>query len=183
MSRDQEFQTLDIVEILFSKDNGLTIKDIIRKCTSDTFSIIYSLHENYPQRTASLEEMSKIADHFSDFDYLKGTTSEIPDSYDIVNGIVGPSLVVKNTGARKGKTPALRTYKIISNSNQRVISKNKVQSAIKDMKINIPASNPEVHEAVKLQATLDGTVEQYRWFFNRYTQKRRITKSAAPPNK
>mgnify|MGYP001318435025 CR=1 FL=1 len=174
MTRDQEFQTLDIVEKLFDKNSGMTMKDISKICTADTFSIIYSLHENYPQRTGTLEDMSKVADHFSDFDYLKSANSELPDSYDIMNGIVGPALTVKYT-KKHNRKPALRTYKIISNSNQKVISKNKVTSAIKDMKLSIPISNPEIHDAVKLQAIKDNTVDKYRWFFNRYSDKRRNT--------
>ena len=177
MSRDQEFQTLDIVEKLFSVDVPFSIREMIRLCTSDTFSIIYSLHENYPQRTTSLKDMSKIADHFSDFDFSKNSTTELPDSYDIMNGIVGPAVIVRNNKCRT-KKHILRTYKIISNSNQKVISKNKVLSAIKDMKLPIAPSNPEVHDAIKLHATMNNTTDKYRWFFNRYSDKRRLKTSS-----
>tara|TARA_X000001036_G_scaffold370921_1_gene357691 strand:- start:3070 stop:4314 length:1245 start_codon:yes stop_codon:yes gene_type:complete len=177
MVRDQEFSSLDVIDKLFDKSSGLELNDCFRLAECDTFSIIYGVHENYPRRLKTTDQLSKIADFFSEFDTGKSSSNDnAADCFDIMNGVVAPSILTKYEMEKKSY-PCLKTYKIISSSNQRVISKNKIASAIKNMKLhNLSVDSPETHEAIKLQSLIDGTSDNYRWFFNRYVDKKRSGK-------
>jgi len=177
MVRDQEFSSLDVIDKLFDKSSGLELNDCFRLAECDTFSIIYGIHENYPQRLSSTDQLSKIADFFSDFDTGKNSSNDnSADCFDIINGVVAPAILTKYEMTKKNY-PSLKTYKIISSSNQRVISKNKITSALKNMKLhNLSVHNPETHEIIRLQSIKDGTCDNYRWFFNRYLDKKRTGK-------
>lgn len=182
MFRDQEFSSLDIIHKFFDKNNGLSLNDCFKLAECDTFSIIYGIHENYPQRLATTDQLSKIADFFSDFDTGKLACSDNADCFDIINGVVAPSILTKYEMKENRRYPVLKTYKIISSSNQRVISKNKILSALKNMSLKLSPHNPETHEAIKIQAMKDGTIDNYRWFFNRYTEKKRSNKTNVSKN-
>ena len=172
MARDQEFSSLEVISKLFDKNNGLTISNAFRLAECDTFSLIYGIHENYPQRIGTTEQLSKVADFFSFFDTGKNSSSDSADCYDVITGAVAPSILTKNEMVKK-TYPALKTYKIISSSNQRVISRNKIISALKTMKMRLSPMEPETHEAIRLQAIQNGSIDNYRWFFNRYSEKKR----------
>ena len=76
----------------------------------------------------------------------------------------------------------MRPYKIISSSNQRVISKNKVEAASRHFNLSFGINNPEILCAVKLLATSTGCESNFRWFFNRFSSKKRAAskKEALP---
>ena len=195
MTRDQEFLTPDVSLMLMNKKIKRTFDERYRIGECDTFSLIYTIHENYPERTVSVDQMAEIANDFSIMDYCRQFYEST--SNDTTHGVVIPTCRLclpykpdedvkcktKKT-SRKSPSPEpeykMRPYKIISSSNQRVISKNKVEAASRHFKLNFGINNPEILCAVKLLATSTGCESNFRWFFNRFSSKKR---GAAAPKK
>ena len=175
MARDQEFLTPDVCLSLMNKNIKRTFDERYRIGECDTFSLIYTLHENYPERTVSIEQMADIADDFSNMDYSRQVYESTTN--DTTHGVVIPtcrlcstrytdeqsSKKTKKKTVRKKQTSIeassdggdgqefkMRPYKIISSSNQRVISKNKVEAASRHFKLNFGINNPEILCAIKI---------------------------------
>ena len=197
MFRDQEFLTPDVSLSLMDRKIKRTFDERYRIGECDTFSLIYTIHENYPERTVSVDQMSEIATDFSDMDFCRQFYEST--SNDTTHGVVIPTARLcfdynpdAHQKTNKKKPPSdefkMRPYKIISSSNQRVISKNKVEAASRHFKLNFGINNPEILCAIKLLATKDKCESNFRWFFNRFSSKKRgstgsssqVKKEAAP---
>tara|TARA_B100000073_G_scaffold336429_1_gene331212 strand:+ start:1600 stop:2964 length:1365 start_codon:yes stop_codon:yes gene_type:complete len=179
MDRDQEILTPDLVtELISNKYQTFEQKYRVSQC--DTFSLIYSLHQNYPQAVCSIEQMADIANDFSVMDSL--TTNNCNDtitSNDCTQGVCIP-VTRLTTSFYEGEIKAKKNikilpYKIISSSNQRIISKNKVENACKALNLNFGINNPEVLDAVKLLATKEKRKDDFIWFFTRFCSKKKNT--------
>ena len=186
MDRDQEILTPDLVSELIG-NTYKTFEDKYRMSQCDTFSLIYSLHQNYPQAVCSLEQMSDIANDFSLMDSLRNNISiDTISINDCAHGVSVP--VTRLTSSfyeqkiKPKKTIVISPYKIISSSNQRIISKNKVENACKVLTLNFGINNPEVLEAIKLLATKEKRKDDFTWFFTRFASKKKsggLKKSSA----
>ena len=197
MARDQEFLTPDVCLSLMDKTIPRTFDERYRIGECDTFSLIYTLHENYPERTVSIDQMAEIAEDFSNMDFSRHVYEST--SNDTTHGVVIPtsrlcsSNYTEETSTKTKKKPTrkkqtsieaassgggaqefkMRPYKIISSSNQRVISKNKVEAASRHFKLNFGINNPEMLCAIKILAIKNNCESNYRWFFNRFNTKKR----------
>tara|TARA_B100001996_G_scaffold79095_3_gene58303 strand:+ start:4730 stop:6013 length:1284 start_codon:yes stop_codon:yes gene_type:complete len=186
MDRDQEILTPDLVTELI-KNTYKTFEDKYRTSQCDTFSLIYSLHQNYPQAVCSLEQMCDIANDFSLMDSLRNNVSSDAISInDCSHGVSIPVTRLTSSFYKKNIKPkknlVILPYKIISSSNQRIISKNKVENACKVLNLNFGINNPEVLEAIKLLALKEKRKDEFTWFFTRFVAKKKsgaLKKSSA----
>ena len=181
MDRDQEILTPDLVtELIQNKYKTFNEKYLASQC--DTFSLIYSLHQNYVQSVRSLEQMADIADDFSMMDSLRNNLDIENDTViDCVHGVCVPASRLSESYCKEVIKPkkniTITPYKIISSSNQRIISKNKLEHAARVLKIGFTSSNTEMLEAVKLLAEKEKRQDEFTWFFTRFVPKKKLPSS------
>jgi len=192
MLRDQDILVTDIAKKFLYYDvegsvidtRELSFQRKMYLSESDTYCLVYSLHENYISRLSDIDDLSNIADDFSYMDLIKANDLSFETYLDSMFGAVIPSERIKNivydekTGGPKKKklNKELRPYKIISSSNQRIISKNKVETAAKSFKIYEHYPYEELLEIIKLRCSLEPELkDKHSWFFNRFGSKKKQT--------
>jgi len=168
LSRDQENMIPVSTKILM--ENKMSIQERCRLAESDTYSISYTLHENFPDRVQDLNVISQISDDLSIMDILNSSVQGCLFSIDNANleamfGVTIPSARLQT--AYIPSTKKLRPYKIISSGNQSIISKNKLLAAQKRLSIHTTFPFNEMFEAVPVFANFDGE-SGFRWFFSRF---------------
>ena len=173
LSRDQENMIPVSTKILM--ENKMSIQERCRLAESDTYSISYTLHENFPDRTRDLDVMSQISDDISNMDILNSSVQACLFNMDNSNleamfGVTIPSARLQT--AYVPSTKKLRPYKIISSGNQSIISKNKILAAQHRISINTTFPFNEMFEAVPVFANLN-CESGFRWFFSRFKKLER----------
>ena len=171
------------------KDEPVTdinFKEKLYMSETDTYSLVYSIHENFPTRLKNIHDISTISDDLSFMDFLKGSDNSFDTVFDAVFGAVYPSQRIKLSLINDSSTSGdclwvqnkkdLRPYKIISSSNQRIISKNKADSAARNLKIFNKVPYTDLLEIVKIIAVKNNCREDYSWFFNRFSNKKKNPK-------
>ena len=151
--------------------NDLSFNDRHRFADSDTYAVTYTIHENYPDYVSDIDICHSIAEDMSLMDTVDNVQGFSGDtSYlEPVFGITIPTFRMSQD--RKDTKKALRPYKIISNSNQTIISRNKMKAAsIEIGTIGMPSI--ELLDAVPLFAKKSDRVNDFRWFFTRLQKKK-----------
>lgn len=197
MTRDQDMLVTDVAEKLlyYTKNNvkdepvpDINFKEKLYMSETDTYSLVYSIHENFPTRLKNIDDISTISDDLSFMDFLKGYDNSFDTVFDAVFGAVYPSQRIKHSLTEKETSrdslwvqnkKDLRPYKIISSSNQRIISKNKADSAARNLKIYNKLPYTELLEIVKIIAVKNNCRDDYSWFFNRFSNKKKTPKKDA----
>jgi len=173
LSRDQENMIPVSTKILM--ENKMSIQERCRLAESDTYSISYTLHENFPDRTQDLDIISQISDDICTMDILNSSVQTCLFNMDnsaleSMFGVTIPSARLQT--AYSPTTKKLRPYKIISSGNQSIISKNKIIAAQHRVSINTTFPFNEMFEAVQVFAKFN-CESGFRWFFSRFKKLER----------
>lgn len=168
--RDQELMIADAAISLML--GNISLNDRHRFAECDTYAITYTIHENYIDYINNdISACSRILEDFSIMDTVASVQNICCDvSYlEPIFGIVLPTSRIKNIA--KDPKKKLKPYKIISVSNQSIISKNKLKAARLSLNINSNLTTTDLLEAVPIFAKKNNQVNDYRWFFTRLQKK------------
>lgn len=170
MTRDQYYFIHDAINSVLNPETHFNAR--IRLSETDTYSMAYSLHENYPsffsQSETNWNELCNVIESFSIMDAM---SSELCDTAaaEITCGVAIPGTILSH----HDKPDEFRNYKIISNSNQSIISKNKIDTAkIKISPIGWGTAPPhEFLDIAKLYLAKKENVSDLRWFSTRFKKQ------------
>jgi len=173
LSRDQDNMIPVSTKLLM--ENKMSVQQRCRLAESDTYSIAYTLHENFPDRTQDLNIISQICDDIGTMDILNSSVQAClfnmdNSSLEAMFGVTIPSARLQTAYTPSSKK--LRPYKIISSGNQSIISKNKIIAAQRRVSINTTFPFNEIFEAVPVFAKFN-CESGFRWFFSRFKKLQR----------
>lgn len=170
LTRDQELMTPDAAQSIMLSDANFY--DRHRFSNSDAYAITYTIHENYTDYiNDNIPLCHQICDDLSLMDTVCNVQSCCDDvSYlEPVFGICVPTARMRGRATKPNNK--LRPYKIISVSNQSIISKNKLNAARLNLSITCNMTNTELLDFVPVYAKKHDRVNEFRWFFTRLQKK------------
>jgi len=178
MFRDQYYLVPDAISNVL--DPKTDFSERVRIGETDTYAMAYTIHENctdfFDDRdTTNWGDVCSVVDSFSDMDIMRSDDTAIPE---MVCGVAVPGTILSHY---KCKINSFRSYKIISNSNQSIISKNKIESARAKFS-PIGFSNIPMHEYLEVaQLYLDKKehISDLRWFSTRFKKTNKTSKNKA----